>query len=487
MPITTERLQAAFPEVAVIRKGGAKQKTMKNEREVETLGVDLKDRFRIVFHPGVDQSLITGFQTAYGSLQPTVIRAVLPFRDAVSNWEAWNEAYSAGRLIARADGDHYISKRNPNTGAYEVIHEEPHTPWSPRDVITYERNGRSYNLKFKPTGRLKLFLPYTIRESSTRIVHFTLKTTSFYDCLNIEQNLLAVQGVADVLNSGNCAGIPIIISRREAEIPRSMPDGSAQRVKKWLVYIEVDPEWTAQMMNRMKLLASGQNPVLPALPAPAVPVTLPDPPAGLFEDEDEDDDDLEPEEYTREHAQATEAVFTPAISSPIQGGAGGGVKSEKIDAAVPQNKPAVTQSPPPAGYEKSFYRPAGALAPAELKTEIERLAKAYESKPISDGKRGLIAPTLEKCFAVADAPSRRHDVQKYLTGKASLKDIPDAYLIALYLWLNPQKDSGGDFTPDPIAAKEAASVFAAAHADNPAQATLLDPEVEAQIPDIFRK
>ncbi len=99
-------------------------------------------------------------------------------------------------------------------------------------------------------------------------------------------------------------------------------------------------------------------------------------------------------------------------------------------------------------------------APAAVLNFINKTAAQYSGKPISDGKRGVIAPVLEMCFAAGDAKGKRHQLQKFLTGHGSIREIPDHFLIALYLWLNPAKDSGGAWMPSSQAAAEANAIIA---------------------------
>jgi hypothetical protein len=66
---------------------------------------------------------------------------------------------------------------------------------------------------------------------------------------------------------------------------------------------------------------------------------------------------------------------------------------------------------------------------------------------------------LEMCFAAGDAKAKRHELQKFLTGHASIREIPDNFLIALYLWLSPSKDSGGAWIPSSQAAAEANAIL----------------------------
>lgn len=124
--------------------------------------------------------------------------------------------------------------------------------------------------------------------------------------------------------------------------------------------------------------------------------------------------------------------------------------SPRASIAMPRPEPA--NPPPPQTIE--------IRTPDQVLAWINQTAEKWQGKTISDGKRGLIAPTLEACFANGDAANPRHRVLKYLTGHSSLKEIPDNYLIALYQWLNPQKDTGGAWLPLATAVREANQIIA---------------------------
>jgi len=256
----TEKLTIAFPEVGIIRKGAQKQKRTIDGREVETVGKDLSDRFRVTFYPGTED-IAASFFAVYDTFTPHHIRAILPFRSVWDAWSRANEAYNFGRLIAKADDDRFITLRDPLTGEYLVRNREPHRPYTPGETIEYERKGKQYKLKLRPTGRLRLFLP-----EIGRLVTFTLKTTSFYDCINIEQHLGALQAIADALNGGNAAGIPFHVYRAEREVTWNRPDGGAQRVKKWLVHIESDADWVKAAIRRLADFALTGEMRAPLLP-----------------------------------------------------------------------------------------------------------------------------------------------------------------------------------------------------------------------------
>ena len=174
---------------------------------------------------------------------------------APSVWDGWyfaNETYTkSGQMIAAADDDHFLHIRNPVTGELIVRDGEPFTPYTPGDFYEYERHGKTYRAKLRPYGRLYLFLP----ELQTPNV-MTLKTHAFYDRINIEKQLGAIQGLANALNNGNAAGIPIRVFRRKGWVTWNKPGGGAIRSEKWLVNIEPTKVWMEKAMRQLTNFAS---------------------------------------------------------------------------------------------------------------------------------------------------------------------------------------------------------------------------------------
>ena len=96
-------------------------------------------------------------------------------------------------------------------------------------------------------------------------------------------------------------------------------------------------------------------------------------------------------------------------------------------------------------------------SPLQLKKRIIETG-VHDAKATQDD-RNMVAANLNMCFEVEKPDQIRHAVLKYLTGKASTKDISDGTILALKRWLHATQDSGGAWTPDPMAAKEAQSVW----------------------------
>jgi recombinational DNA repair protein RecT len=116
-----------------------------------------------------------------------------------------------------------------------------------------------------------------------------------------------------------------------------------------------------------------------------------------------------------------------------------GVESEHVD--NPEIKPAAD-------------RP---YTPAALKVKLAEFTST-KSKA-TDDDRNMVAANLNMCFQVEKPDQIRHAVLKYLTGKASTKDISDGTILALKRWLHATQDSGGEWKPDPMSVKEAQSVW----------------------------
>ena len=296
------RQSVSFPTVAYIRKGTPKRiMTNKDNKEYEAMGKDLKNKFRIEFLSGTDfqrengkpsirevwHNLHAKDYVKYGDKFVTpdgyeveYIRAMIPTAKVMDGWEWSNKTYNgSGMLIASADGEKYITKKDPLTMEVLVKRGEPYTKFEYGDAITYtNENNKKITLKLKSSGRLKLFIP-----EMGEFVSFELRTTSYIDSLNIEQNLRAIQQIADAINGGMAGGIPLDIYRVEAEMPYFL-DGKSHKGKQWFIQIKANSEWANSAIARLNSYAMG----VPMLQAPSVVI-----PENLTESaiEEHDDDD----------------------------------------------------------------------------------------------------------------------------------------------------------------------------------------------------
>jgi len=413
----------SFPEIGQIRKG-AKKDPNKNAP-----GADLS-YFRVEF----DEREVKAAET-FGEIykefegKPTAIRIILPFNEIEKMWDAWLEAYTAGRMVARADGEYYVYLIDTDTGELLVkngidIKTHMPRPYSESQPVGYyvDGKGKKKPIFCKPSGRLKVILP-----ELARAAYLTVMTTSVHDIANISDQLRAFQA----LNNGRIAGIPLILRRRPKSISTPNADGTRARRVKWLISIEADPEWVKAALQETKRLAlPGNGLALLESDNPLAPHDEPPGPEELDLDEGEAEGDA---------GDVTEGQFT--TPEPEAEKSQGETKSQP----APLNG---AQRP----YTADVLR-------AKL---IERGNKDYPDKHVSKEQIGLLAHLLDICFAGHDDYDlRRHAIQKYLFGVESLNDAPPPTLYAaLNAWLMPKKDSGGEYRVDPMAVTEINLVYA---------------------------
>jgi hypothetical protein len=241
----------AFPEIGQIRKGAPK-----GERAP---GKDLT-YFRITFDEQEAEAMAT-FEQAYAKSggKPSEINIILPFNEIERMWDAWLEAYTAGRMVARSDGEHFEYLVDTKTGEVVIKNgldkDGKRRPYMDGQEVGRDSNGKP--IKCKPTGRLKVILP-----ELARAAYMTVLTTSIHDIANISAQLEAFK----TLNGGQIAGIPLVLRRRPKKISTPV-DGKRVRVTKWLISIEADPQWVKAKLSDLKHLGLPGN-GLPLLPEP---------------------------------------------------------------------------------------------------------------------------------------------------------------------------------------------------------------------------
>ena len=404
----------SFPEIGTIRKGSAKTENRP--------GKDLS-YFRIIFDERELKAAET-FKNIYGE-QPTWFRVILPFDEIERMWDPFLESYTAGRMVARADGEYFLYLLDTETGevlvknGIDIKTGQPRPYIEDRPVGYYtDSKSKKQPIKCKPSGRLKVIIP-----ELARAAYMTVLTTSIHDIINISDQLRAFK----TLNNGRLAGIPFIIRRRPRSISVPKPDGQRVRMVKWLISIEADPEWVKAALQETKRLALPGNGL--ALPEPNQSEY--EEPTGEDLQTDFDEDEVEEGEFS----QVTEDTKTQADQKS-------------------SNDPVLNAKAAPDMNNKG--RP---YAPDVLRAKLQERAKQYIGQP-TEKQIGLIAMLIERAFAGKDNSTElRHDVQFYLFGHASLKDAdPGILLAALNNWLLPTQDAGGDYLPDPMAVKEIARV-----------------------------
>ena len=238
-----------FPQIGVIRKGAPKGE--------HAPGKDL-NYFRVVFDEmeGMAQADFVAQYTA----QPTEIQILLPFDDIERCWDAFVEAYTAGGLIYRGDGNRVLFWIDPETGEIKVKDGEPITSCIGADGLAghyISQNGARQKIQAKAIGRLRVIVP-----SLKRLAYLLVVTSSKWDVMHISDQLAALKHV----NGGRLAGIPMVLRRRPKQV--SIPlKGKRARVTKWLLSIEAEPAWVAAQIEAMHRAALPEGAEILQLPA----------------------------------------------------------------------------------------------------------------------------------------------------------------------------------------------------------------------------
>lgn len=241
----TDRGQA-FPQIGDIRKGD-KGGNRGAPRDLQYFRVEFDER---------EADAAGAFRQAYGD-KPTEINIFLPFNEIERCWDAWCEAYTAGRMVARSDGEYFLYLVDIKTGAMIVRdglradgQKEPH-----REVIG--KTEKSI-IKCRPVGRLKVIIP-----ELRRLAYVVVHTTSVIDIRNISEQLEAIK----TINGGRIVGIPLVLRRRPKAVSVPREDGTKARLTKWMLSIEADPRWTALKIAQLDRLSLPEGEKRPALPA----------------------------------------------------------------------------------------------------------------------------------------------------------------------------------------------------------------------------
>lgn len=397
---------AAFAQIGNIRKGA---KVTKNGIERP---VDLK-YFRVEFDD-LEQERAAKFAQVYGS-QPTEINILIPFDEIDRCWDAWCEAYTAGRMVARSDGEYFTYLVDLTSGSIVVQNGLDGSGSKVPHRTDIGIAGKS-KIQCKPVGRLKVIVP-ELQSAAYLVLH----TSSWHDIKNISEQLEGIK----MLNGGRLVGIPLVLRRRPKKISIPKPDGTRARMEKWLISIEADPQWVAAMIGKLQHAALPVAVINPSLPEPAAKEEDEEISEAIF---DEDDD----EEYWNGIEESGDPDPEPPVLAEAAVELGGQVE--------------------PLRYE-----------PEMLKARIQEIAALSPNAKMTNEKRGLVCACLEQALSASgDAKENRKQLLKWLVGKSSMTEIDDPTAAALYKWLEPTKDSGGAWSASLMATREAIAAFNAA-------------------------
>lgn len=374
----------SFPEIGRIKKGETVEIGQGKSKPVDL------DYFKVEFNPGFEQ-LENKFFAVYDR-EPKAIQIVLPFNEIDRMWDAYLEAYTASRMIARSDGKPedggiILYKCDPKTGEALILNG--------RDVATGavvphpEDNIAGYDYKnnpiyFNPRGRLKVLIP-VLEEAA----YMTMKTGSWWDIQNISDQLAGLKE----LNNGIIKGVPLTLMRGDHEIMAPI-DGKKVRVTKSLVSIKADSDWVAARIQADRLAAFPEH----------IVNTM-----------------LEPgtNDFVAEPAQLPSGAKTPP--------AGEIVEEQVVDAPEDEN-PAEAPQDGQAAQKEQDGKPTRPYDAETLKARLHAMISAYDSYLERDPSRYEVNLETDKQVVAAVVGKKFDDTARYAIfrylfgeGKASTK------------------------------------------------------------------
>jgi hypothetical protein len=242
-----------FPCIGTIRKGGKKT-------QEDRPGPDL-DYFRVEFDE-IETVAAENFHAIYGDKPKTINIIFPPHRVMEDIASFWLEAYTAGRMVARSDGEIYTYLVDTATGEAVVINGETadgkkvlYDPKKPCGFYTSKKTGKQVGVYCKPVGRLKVVIP-----ELRRAAWLSVLTSSKHDCMNLSSQIQAY-----LTDLGNIAAIPFLLKRSPRMISTPDPDDKTKRVRreKSLLSIEVSPAWFGKLLDKRsddinKMIVPGQ-------------------------------------------------------------------------------------------------------------------------------------------------------------------------------------------------------------------------------------
>ena len=267
--------EARLPGIGQLRKGSPKGQNRP--------GRDL-DYFRFTSD---DQEALEAFAANYPS-QPRQLRVLLPYQTGDENMQSWKESWTAGALQHRCDGQ-TTTLLLTRAGDYDT---EPHP--CPGDC--------------KQVGRLTVILP-----ELGRLATVTVLTTSIHDIINLTSQLRSYDLIRDDLR-----GVPFILQRKPKMVSVPLPDNKRTRLEKWLLSIEIAPDYVQKHLAQVEHLALPE-PVMDHHTAPDViestAVALPD---DITDPTSEPGLDEEPKEQPKEDETPRDPMTPADLAWAIQ-------------------------------------------------------------------------------------------------------------------------------------------------------------------------
>ena len=215
MPIcglTNRAAEGRMTTIGILRKGAPRPANGKSP------GVELP-YFRF---DTKDDRAAAVFLESYGA-EPQEIRVLMPYKTTDQCFPTAKESYVASGLRSRCDGEFVSAMRLENGKIQRQFISPAACP------------GAKFCESCKPVGRLQCIIP-----ELNRFALVNAETHSVHDIVNLDEQLRAIEATFGRLDS-----IPLVLRKTQKKISIPRDNGDRQRINKWLLSIEVNPEWAA--------------------------------------------------------------------------------------------------------------------------------------------------------------------------------------------------------------------------------------------------
>lgn len=225
MPIAGLTLETPrWPRLGTLRKGAVMVEYQDGRTKP---GADLDEDLRFV---GIDDEITQDWASQFGHALVKSLRINLPYATVDECWQAWREHWVAGGLVYRCDGKQHPLWYNPKGGPKGAGAYVADAPKPCPGAQTCEA---------KAVGRLEI-IPRDFGRLGTACV----LTTSVNDIVQFDGSLRQL-----ALLVGDLRRVPMVLRRVPRKISTPGPEGKRVRRLKWGLHLEVDANWSRQMIT----------------------------------------------------------------------------------------------------------------------------------------------------------------------------------------------------------------------------------------------
>jgi hypothetical protein len=430
--------------------------------------------------PGVAEALKTD--------KPTSLNIYFPFDTVDENFPAFMQSWVSSSLVCRGDSEKILHAIELVTGKPTVKdglalrdfteEKKEYVAGEFMPCPGLERNLYKKCERCKPNAMLLVIL-----RDVPRLAYWQISTTSIHNIRNLTKQLNYVRNVVnDLTGSPKLSGVPFILNRvkRMVSVPKTDNHGNAngrQRVEKWFIELEIDPDWIRRMLQGLRRLADPmQRFMIPATVAPESEIVTDTTAPGGYEppvwEPRYDDEPEEIEEATWEPAEEPAPVATPE---------------------PPANGKPKAESPRPYSPEQVREKIFTFIQKGNYRDKDTQEWLPIHLHALGKKTPNILAKIMDTAFP--DGPespeAMRHTVLYWLFGVMSTKGLSAAQANALLVWLTGKETVDYNTPVSKFVPAEARAIYDLALKEAEEEKAVYDADPEEQYfapdPDEMRR